>query len=811
MLSRYRILEFTDGPEAIGGQMLADLGADVVLVEPPEGAGTRRLGPFYQDKLDANTSLPFWATNRGKRSVCIDIESAEGRRGFLKLVGESDALIESRPGQLADCGLDYEHLSKLHPELVVVSITPFGLEGPKARWPATDLTITAASGALILSGDEDRPPLVSSLPQAMLHAGSEAAIGALLALEARERDGLGQHVDVSAQTAMMMATQSYVLCHGWNDAEMGRAGGGYRAGELRGRFVYPCQDGYVSIAMLFGPGVGLGVARLFKWMWEEGFVDEATRDKDWEAFYAALMSGEEPMCEHDRIVEAVDAFTRSHTKAELFEGALERDVLLVPVSDMSDVAQSRQLASREFWMPVSHPEFGTDVTYPGAFARFGETPIQYRERPPLLGEHTAELLAEPREERQTLPSSGAVDPDRPLAGLKVLDFTWVYAGPAATRCLADYGATVVRIETQQRIDGVRLVNPQKDGEHGLERSGNYANANAGKLGLSLNLSTPEARDVVLRLAAWADVVVENFSPKAMKAWGLDYPRLRSINPQVIMASSCLNGQTGPLAMQAGFGMMGAAQAGFGYLTGWPDRNPTGPPTAYTDYVSPKFLVASILAALEARRRTGRGQYIDLSQAECSVHFLGEAALDYFTNGRIAKPLGNASPLYAPTGVYPCVGEDRWVALAAPDGAAWSALCAIADPTWASDPRFATMANRLANYEALDEQIAVWTARHDVAEIEDLLLAAGVPVHRVSTSADVFSDPQLEAREHIVLVEHPMLGPVPLENSRLRLSRTPATVAAPGPTVGQHNQHVLAEILGMSEDEMTELVLCGALD
>ena len=817
MLSRYRILEFTDGPEAIGGQMLADLGADVVLVEPPEGAGTRRLGPFYQGKPDANTSLPFWATNRGKRSVCVDVESREGRRDFLKLAREADVLIESRPWQLAEWGLGYAQLAELNPELVVVSITPFGLEGPKARWPATDLIITAASGVLIMTGDEDRPPLASSLPQALLHAGAEAAVGALLALEARERDGLGQHVDVSAQTSMMIATQSMVLNDAWNDTEMQRVGGGFKHGDLRGRFVYPCKDGYVNLVLLFGPVPGASLSRLFRWMWEEGFSDETMRDRDWASFGAVLASGEEPLSELDRCIDAIDAFTRSHTKAELFEGALQREIMLVPVSDMSDLARSPQLDARDFWTPVSHPELGTDVIYPGAFARLSETPIRYRRRPPLLGEHTAELLAESRSRpavhaTANEPVEGdGVQGDGALAGLKVLDLSWVYAGPAATRYLADHGATVVRVETQQRMDGLRLVNPFKDGEHGLERSGNYANANVGKLGLSLNLSTPQAREVVLRLAAWADVVVENFSPKAMKAWELDYPRLRSVNPELIMVSSCLNGQTGPQARVAGFGMMGAALAGFGYLTGWPDRNPAGPFVAYTDYVSPRFMVAAMLAALEQRRRTGEGQYIDLSQAECSVHFLGEAVLDYHTNGTIARAQGNASPHYAPTGVYPCVGEDRWVALAAPDDAAWSALCKIADPAWNGDPRFATPESRLEHREALDERIAAWTASQEADEIERRIAAAGVPVHRASTGADLFSDPQLAAREHFITLEHPTMGPVPLESSRLRLSRTPARAASPGPTVGQHNEHVLTEILGMSEEEMTELVLSGALD
>ena len=393
----------------------------------------------------------------------------------------------------------------------------------------------------------------------------------------------------------------------------------------------------------------------------------------------------------------------------------------------------------------------------------------------------------------------------------MLDLTWVYAGPAATRYLADYGATVVRVETQRKIDALRVGQPFKDGAAGIERSGGYSNVNVGKLGLCLNLATPEARNVALKLVEWADVLVENFSPKAMKAWELDYARLRSVKPELIMVSTCLSGQTGPHALLAGYGTMGAALSGFGFLTGWPDRDPAAPFMAYTDYVAPKFVMATTLAALEQRRRTGQGQHIDCSQAECSIHFLGDAFLDYYVNGNIPSARGNASPHYAPTGVYRCIGTDRWVALAAPDAAAWSSLCGLGNPAWESDARFATPEARLANREALDERIAAWTAQHDVDELERLLVAAGVPVHRVSTSADSFSDPQLSAREHFVTLEHPIFGAVPLESSRMRFSRTPATAAWPGPTLGQHNEYVLSQILGLSEDEITELVVAEALD
>lgn len=813
MLSRYRILDLTDAGSALCGQILADLGADVILVEPPGGAPSRQLGPFAGSERDPNASLGFWAVNRNKRSVCLDLETAQGRQAFLRLVRGADVVVESYPpDHLAARGLGHEALSRENPGLVTVSITPYGQSGPKAHWPATDLTVTAASGVMVLTGDEDRAPLASSVPQAFLNAGAEAAVGALLALAARERDGLGQHVDVSAQTAMMMTTQSFVLCAGWNDTELQRLGGGIRLGDLRLRFVYPCKDGYANVTLLFGPALGPATARLFRWMYAEGVVDEATRDKDWIAYGSLLTSGQEPVSELDRCVAAVETFTRRHTKAELYEGAMARGVLIVPLSDMADLAASAQLASRDYWTAVRHPELGKDIRYPGPFAKFSGAPLRYRRRPPLLGEHDAEIAREPAAPVRPAPvRARASSAPGPMEGLKVLDLTWVYAGPMGTRYLADYGATVVRLETSHRIDALRVGQPFKDGVVGIERSGNYGNVNVNKLGICLNLNVEGALDIALRLVDWADVLVENFSPRAMKAWGMSYEKLRERNPQLIMVSTCLNGQTGPHANLAGYGTMGAALAGFGYLTGWPDRPPSAPFVAYTDYVSPRFIAASLLAALEHRRRTGKGQHIDCSQAECSIHLLASAVLEHQVQGRVPEARGNACPHYAPSGVYPCAGEDRWVAIAAPDETTWHALCRVADRGWQGDPRLESVEKRLANRESLDERVADWTAGLEPDEIEQALARAGVPVHRVSTSADLFVDPQMEAREHFVTLEHPEIGPVPLESSRMRFSRTPAESRGTSPTLGQHNEHVLKEILGLGDDEIAELVISGALE
>jgi crotonobetainyl-CoA:carnitine CoA-transferase CaiB-like acyl-CoA transferase len=814
MLSPYRVLDLTDEGALICGEILADLGADVILVEPPGGVKARTVGPFLGDQPDANKSLDFWALNRNKRSVTLDLETPAGKQDLLALVRTADVLVAFGPaGRLERLGLGYDTLARLNPGLVVVSITPFGQHGPKANWAATDLTVTAASGALLITGDEDRPPVHVSIPQAYVNAGAEAAVGAMIGLCARERDGVGQHIDVSAQTAMMMTTQFAVLSEGWKDHAPTRVGGGMKLGRVRLRFVYPCKDGFVNVTFAFGAVFGPATRRLFEWIHEAGFCDEETRDKDWIGYGLHLLTGQEPAEGLKRYEETIERFTLSHTKAELLEEAFRRRILLVPISNVRDMLDSEQLKAREYWRKVDHPELGRPVIYPGPFAKIGGTPIRYRHRPPLLGEHTGEVLGEVRAApTRALPTIKPTDPPAgALDGLKVLDFTWAYAGPAATRYLADYGATVVRVESAKKLDALRTVGPFKDGHAGVERSGGYINANVGKYGLSLNLSTSEAREVAMRLVRWADIVIENFSPKVMRAWGMGYESLREIKPDVIMLSSCLNGQTGPQAMLAGYGTMGASIAGLGELTGWPDRPPAAPYAAYTDYTSPKFTVAVLLAAVDHKRRTGQGKYIDLSQAECSIHTIGRAILDYTVNGRVQTRMGNALGEYAPSGVYPCAGTDRWVAIAAPTEDAWRALCSAANHGWAADRRFMTAAARRENREALDAAIGAWTSAFEPGALEELLQGVGVPVHRVSTCADVFADAQLKDRAHIIDLEHPRLGPVPIETSRMRFTRTPATVTWPGPGIGEHNDHVLREILGMSDEEITELVTDGAVE
>lgn len=821
MLSQLRVIDLTDGSTGIAGRILSDLGAEVILIEPPGGVPSRRSGPFVDDVEDPERSLAFWSHHRGKRSLVLDPEDAADRATLLELARGADAWIDNRSFPGLGPAFEPDALVEAAPALVVARITPFGDEGPKRDWAATDLTVTAASTALALTGDADRPPLSCSVPQAFYHAGAEASGAILVALEERRRSGLGQVVDVSAQTAMMASTQANVLAAGWNASVLTRTGGGVTVGPYRVRFIYECADGYMNFTFLFGEPIGHATARFFAWMDEEGFGTDATRDEDWVGYGAKIISGKQTVEQHEAVLEAIEAFTRTKTKAELLAAAFERRVLVVPLSDAADLVASEQLGARDFWTPIAHPAVDRPILHPGPFARLSATPLE-RDRPaPLLGElDAAEALAQRASAEATAAAkatAGAKDarsskPERrpPLEGLKVLDFTWVYAGPAITRLLSDYGATVVKIESASAHDALRANQPFKDDEPGSDRSANFSNVNLGKQSLGLNLRTEKARDVVRRLVDWADVVVENFSPKAMANWGLDWDALRARKPSLVMVSSSLAGATGPQRLLAGYGTMGSALAGFGFVTGWPDRRPSAPYVAYTDYVSPRFAVPAILAAVDHARRTGEGQHIDLSQAEASIHFLGEALLDYTANGRVPGARGNRHPRFAPSGVYPVEGDDRWIALAAPDDATFAALADAAAADWATRPEFATNAARVAHADALDEAIGAWTADQKVDALEARLQAEGVPAHRVSNSADAFEDPQLAARGHFVPVEYADLGPVPYENQRALLRATPPHLT-PCPTLGQHNVEILQGLLGLDDEAMTELVIAGAVE
>ena len=412
--------------------------------------------------------------------------------------------------------------------------------------------------------------------------------------------------------------------------------------------------------------------------------------------------------------------------------------------------------------------------------------------------------------------SGTPAGTQPLGGLRVLDLAWVVAGPLVGRALADFGATVVRVESSLRVETARLMGPFPGGTLNPQQSGLFENCNAGKLGLSLDLSRAEGRAVVRDLVRdWADVVVESFSPGQMADWGLGYADLSPLKPGLLMLSTSLMGQTGPWSSFAGFGNLGAAVAGYQGIVGWPDALPIGPFGPYTDYVAPRFGLVCLLAALDHRRRTGQGGWLDLSQAEAGIQFLAPWIAQCAANGREPAACGNRDAAMAPHGVYACAATpddaDPWVAVAVRSDREWQRLAElVGGAALAHDPRFATLDLRQANEDALEAIVGAWTANRSAAEVEQALLAIGVPVHKAASSADMAADPQLAARGHFVQLPHASMGLCTVENARYLLSGTPAATPRSAPTFGRDNLQVLRDFAGYSDRKITELVDAGVL-
>ena len=404
-------------------------------------------------------------------------------------------------------------------------------------------------------------------------------------------------------------------------------------------------------------------------------------------------------------------------------------------------------------------------------------------------------------------------PTRPLDGVNVLDFCWVAVGPMTTKYLGEYGATVVRVESAKRPGTLRSAAPFPNGVSGINRSAYFASYNANKMGITVDMRHPRARELMLRLVGWAHIVTENFTPGTMEGWGLGFEDLRTINPGLVMFSASMMGRGGPLERQPGFGPVLSSLVGLTNVTGWPDRTPVNPYGAYTDFIVPRFAVAAILAALDHSRRTGEGIHLDLSQLETSMHFLAPFLLDYVVNEREQQRQGNRDPGSAPHGVYPCAGEDRWLALACRDDEEWQALLKIAEPDGGPmhSDSFATLLLRKANEDELDRLVADWSSGFEQRGLMEMLQNAGVPAGMVNDPRDLFEDPQLRHREHFRWLDHPEIGPYATDRSEFELSLTPGSLDTPAPLLGQHTEYFLRETIGLSEEEFLSLESDGVLE
>lgn len=835
-LAPYRVLDLTDESGFLCGKILADLGADVILIEPPEGSTGRRVPPLRDGE-----SLYFRALNLNKRGITLDLETATGQEQFATLVAGADFLVESFPNaRLAALGFPLERLSALNPRLVTISISPFGRQGPYASFRGADLVIAALSGHLHLTGDADRPPVRLGPPyQSHFLAGAEAAAAALVAHHQRQHTGKGVAVDVPALLASVWSPVATLLATAVDGSPPRRSGTVRRRGGAEMPLLFACADGQVVIDFISAEAGLRSNEALARWMAAEGHPLPEAITHDWGAWLASLGAATpEVQAQLEALFATLARFLRRHGRQELFERAVTEGILLAPVNMLADIVPMPHLSARAFFWEDKRPAKAAS-RYTGAFAHFSRTPLRFRRPAPALGEHNSEVRGEATQSLESAkakgdassalraslvetprnnaavalaPAASATANFEIFAGLKVVDFTWMIAGPVISQYLSTYGATVVHVECRRRPDPMRsMVGPFAGGRPGFDRAAKFVQVNTGKLGLALDLGVPAGLDLARRLVSWADVVVECFTPGTMERWGLDYPSLAASRPDLVYLSSSLLGRGGLYAGYGGFGDMGAALSGFHAATGWPDRGPNAPYSAYTDAVLPPFAAAALLAALDDRRRTGRGQHIELSHLETGLHFLGAAVLEHSLTGQDLARRGNRGRATAPHSVYPVAGEDAWIAIVCRDDADWEALCSVLGaPALAGRPEFAGCAGRLAAGNTLDQRIAGLTVGWEGGALMTALQERGVAAGLVQDARALLADPQLAALGYLQELDHPEIGRLRYEGPRFLLNGAIARLRR-GPLLGEHTRHVLYDLLGLDTATIDHAAACGAIE
>jgi benzylsuccinate CoA-transferase BbsF subunit len=515
-------------------------------------------------------------------------------------------------------------------------------------------------------------------------------------------------------------------------------------------------------------------------------------------------------------MDSLGKFFMNHTKDELLKLAVENRFQLGPCNNAADVLKHPQLEARKFWQEIDYPDIGR-LKYPGGAVMSTQGYIGPRKRAPRIGEHNDEILKN-LDSFVSKPLSGPFDNKKPFEGVKLVQLCWAGVGVYTCNYLSHYGATTIRVETATRPDPVRLFAPyaptNKPGEPvGLERSAFFTITHtAPELGISLNFKNPEALEIFKKLVKWADVVAEGFPAGVMDKQGLDYEGLRKINPEIIMFRTCGYGHTGPMSDQPGFGSILTAVTMMDNIVGWPDRAPVPPSTYYTDQLSPMYASMSIMAALDYRRRTGKGQYIDHSQIETGLNYMTPLILDYQVNGREFKPKGNKSDHAAPHGIYRCKGDDRWVAIAVTTDEEWhSFLKAIGNPRWEQSRKFTTASERIKNSDELDKLVEAWTINYPPEAVEELLQKYGVGAGVVSNAQDIDEDPQMNYYNFYREMDHPFVGKLRYYHpAPITLSAVETAVGRPV-LIGEHTDHICTKILGMSQAEVDGLRQRGAFE
>ena len=781
-LAAVRVLDLTDERAIYGAKLLADMGADTVRPEPTGGDPLRRRGPHQRTADDGSSSLwhAFFASSRC--TTALDLGTTEGQAQLQHLVDQADIVLACH-GAFGVEAARLDAARARRPELVVIEISSFGPDGPWREFLAPDLVAGALGGAVATTGDVDTPPLKNFGELNFVLSGAYAAIAALAALYRVRETGAGQRGHLSVHECIASCLE-HVLMWYWYHERMPHASGATleRRGSLHWSNAYvvmPAKDGAIMVTPT--PNIDNQLVWLIEKEAQEDLLDPKYQEPgNRRAFIRRLM-------------EVLRSWVATRNVEELFFEAQERHSPYGWVLPLDKVAENPQLEARGWWQPYAL-DGGAPVRGPGAPYRFDATP--WRAANTSAGIDFAPRPARPKPSSETPTHSG-----RPLAGVRILDFTHVLAGPFATRILADLGADVVKVNSATRA-----------GPNAPD-SVYYVMWNRNKRALALDMSHDGSRRIGKRLCETADVVIDNFSVGVLDRWGLGYDDVCQRNPKVVYVQMSGMGTEGPWSNFVTYAPTLHALSGLTYLTGVPGRRDIGIGFSYNDHCAGLHGAFAILAALEATRSTGRGQRIDLSQFEVAVNLMGPALMDYFANGRAAEPCGNRLPYdeAAPHNCYPCAGaasqaaaDERWVAIACMTDAQWHALRGVmGDPAWAQDPTLASAKGR-TEFAELDAHIGAWTKTLAAPDVMQRCQAAGVPAGVVQTGADLGAhDPQLRHSGFLMTLqeEHPALGTTYADRLPMRFDDTPCDEYHRTRSVGEDNASVLADWLDMSEAEV----------
>ncbi len=805
-LGGYRALDLTDPRGQLCGRILADLGMEVVKIEPPGGDPARRFPPFIKTAEGKTLSAPFAHLNAGKKSRVLDLHKDQDCEAFRDLVRTVDVVLESyTPGELASRGLDYKSLAAVNPRLVVGSITGFGQSGPKNAFAYSDLVALALSGFLYISGDPSLPPCRPPETQAYYFGSLYGAVGVLAALYRRERSGQGDHVDASMQEAL--ATQEHIVRLYANEGQILKRQGSQH-GQVAPARIFPCRDGYVYLY------VTRQHWKPFLEVWKNHPPEMDGVEWQNNLFRRAHV---------DQVNAAVEAFTLGLTKEELINLLQPEGIPCVAVNTPLGFAHDEHVQSRGFLGTAEHPGFGitkqpaAPFMIDGVRLPVGAVPVlDSWQAPssvsPVSGENREEGSPASGESTEGLPQTDKATPagNGPLEGIRIVSFDHVLAGPYGTTILAELGADVIKIESRRGgMDPFRFFGTGED----PNLSPRFLEFNRNKRSVTINLKNPEGPKVLHDLVRNADAVLDNYSVDVVGRLGLAYEDLCKVKPDIINLRMPGLGCTGPKRHYSTVGVNITSFTGFTYLWNHPGYTnpPIGSQTVYPDYVTGVLCAIIIISGVLFRNRQQKGALIDLAQAEATGFMIGASLMEAAAQGRDPEPMGNASPSASPHGCYPSKGEDRWCVITAENEEQWVALAETLGPGVERDARFKTLAGRLEHKDELDKLIGLWTMEHDPYDIMERLQRVGVPCGVVQNGSDVTADPHLRHRGFIVGVENDRLGRVVLPGFPLRFANATLTRKWEFPVLGRDTEAVLREVVGYSEEQIAQYVKDGVLE